>query len=73
MSSGKIKYNLIIDENYSSSTKFKNFWFSTSTNNVEIPTKLHIIKIKLEKAISTENFEEAVKYRDLIKKLTNNN
>jgi excinuclease UvrABC helicase subunit UvrB len=52
---------------YVTSTKFDNNWTSTSTNNVETPTELQQIQNKLEEAISTQNFEEAVKYRDLIK------
>jgi len=52
---------------YVTSTKFDNNWTSTSTNNVETPTELQQLKNYLEEAISTQNFEEAVKYRDLIK------
>ena len=54
---------------YVSSTKFdNNNWYSTSTNNVETPSELHQLQNKLEEAISMQNFEEAIKYRDLIKK-----
>ena len=52
---------------YVSSTKFDNNWTSTSTNNVETPSELHQLQNKLEEAISTQNFEDAVKYRDFIK------
>jgi excinuclease UvrABC helicase subunit UvrB len=52
---------------YVSSTNFNDNWYSTSTNNVETPSELHTLQNKLEEAISTQNFEDAVKYRDLIK------
>jgi protein-arginine kinase activator protein McsA len=34
----------------------------------KVSEKLVDLKSKLEEAISTQNFEEAIKYRDLIKK-----
>lgn len=54
---------------YVTSTKFDNFWHSTTTNNVENLTELQILKNKLNEAISTENFEEAILLRDSIKNL----
>ena len=56
---------------YVTTTKFDNNWTSTSTNNVETTSELHKLKNSLEEAISTQNFEEAVKYRDLIKNYEN--
>ena len=56
---------------YVTSTQFDNNWTSTSTNNVETPTELQQLKNALDEAISTQKFEEAVKYRDLIKNYEN--
>ena len=51
---------------YVTSTKFDNNWTSTSTNNVESTSELHQLKNSLNKAVDNQNFEEAVKLRDLI-------
>lgn len=51
---------------YVTTTKFDNNWTSTSTNNVESTSELHQLKNSLNKAVDSQNFEEAVKLRDLI-------
>ncbi len=51
---------------YVTTTKFDNNWTSTSTNNVESTSELHQLKNSLNKAVDNQNFEEAVKLRDLI-------
>jgi len=52
---------------YITSTNFSNDWYSTSTNNVETTSELHQLKNSLNKAVENQNYEEAVKLRDLIK------
>ena len=51
---------------YVTSTKFDNSWYSNSTNDVKTTSELSQLKTALNKAVDTQNFEEAVKLRDLI-------
>lgn len=51
---------------YVTTTKFDNQWTSTPTNNVESTSELNQLKNSLNKAVDNQNFEEAVKLRDLI-------
>ncbi len=57
------------DGNFTSTTYVSglNEWYPTSTNNVESTYELTNLKKSLNKAVENQNFEEAVKLRDLIK------
>ncbi len=55
---------------YVSSLNYDNYWYPTSTNDVKSTSEVTEIKnlnIALNKAVETQNFEEAVRLRDLIK------
>ena len=51
---------------YVSSTNYDNYWYPTSTNDIKTTPELSQLKTALNKAVDTQNFEEAVKLRDLI-------
>ena len=52
---------------YVSSTNFKNEWYSTPSNKVTTNFELSNLKKALNEAVESQNFEDAVKLRDLIK------
>jgi|688.fasta_scaffold01642_16 excinuclease UvrABC helicase subunit UvrB len=56
----------------SSTTDFTNNWLSTPTTTTETTNGLAKLEEELKTAISTENFEDAVKLRDKIKNYKNN-
>jgi len=57
---------------YVSSTNFDNTWYSTPSNKVETTSELTSLNKDLNKAVEEQNFEEAVKLRDLIKEYEKN-
>lgn len=52
---------------YVSSTNFSTDWFSNSTNKFTKNSELTNLKNALTEAVEKQNYEEAVKLRDLIK------
>jgi excinuclease UvrABC helicase subunit UvrB len=58
--------------NYVSSTSYNNYWYPTATNTPTSTDELSTLKNSLNKAIDSQNFEEAVRLRDLIKEYEKN-